>query len=126
MCSVISATKLISAKKSSKEILPLFSSKVFVIDLNSSKLAILPSASIVFSLSNSFLIPDFSSTASTNSVKVDVFDISTNSSIIFLNSNSLPLSIESNKLLFNLNAFSFKSLIVFVPIPLFWSINNSN
>ena len=64
-------------------------------DLNSSKFSSLISDSIVFSSNKEAFIPLFSKTNSTNSVKLKLSFSTFNSSISFLNSNSLPLSIAS-------------------------------
>ena len=74
MCSSTSDTKLISSKNSDKEITPYLSSKLLVIDLNSSKFSNLDCDSIESSSVNSFLIPLLSSTKA-NILNDSIFNV---------------------------------------------------
>ena len=117
--SLTSLTKLTSFRKSSSDAIPLSSSKVLVIDLNSFKFSNLISASRVCSLSSSLFIPDLSSTMSIVSVKDKTSLFSFISKISFLNSNSFPLLITSNIDVPLRTASMLKFSIVLAPIFLF-------
>ena len=113
----MSAIKLISSKKSPKFTLPVVSSKVAVILLNSIKLSSLSSLSSDGSFSSSSRIPDLSKMSSINSVR-DMDSLSfCSSKIKFLNSNSLPFSMASNILIFF--SFAIVSIFAMVLAPIF-------
>ena len=115
--SSLSLTSAISSKKSSREIIPSFSSNVFVIDLNSSKFSSLISASSVFSSCKAFFIPVLSRTKSISSVNVTSLAFC-NSNITFLNSNSLPSVIEEKILVLYVDDMFSNLAMLFNPIPL--------